>query len=1587
MSLLNDLENMRAVGASDEEIQKYRQNKILDMQAVGMSDTQIQEELGQKKIDNTTQKSFWNEIEKVRPLTPYEAKEKKYINKLYSNQDFMPELEYTPAGPRLNNDTQFLVDDLERKTEFSTQGKIDNKLEFGRYFTRGLGMSNFNLMKEYFTNGSLPEGYSPDFTQPSRFERVTQQIGNILADLPIYGATAYLAGKVEKGKTKGLAPLYAAGFVNGAIRESFIQALERGDVDTWGQWWDIFTHHSIDAGNKEGLTLAGSVGLGQAAKYGATKALANPKLNKFGLPRELAAIPEYLATVGGFNIIGGLLEGEMPTKDEVIDSFFVVGALMAGARGASYGIERYKQKIRESDKPPHETIIDIEKSKITKEDIVSKNNLDRTNNFIQSQERLVELKNKLDAGKIEYKESKELKFLEDLQAEQRIPGSKDTNLTPDTFNSIPLTELLNEGFYNKRKVRSILEEEALIKNHPEIKKLERDANAIQRTEILAEQRGQYSKETGFAEAWQIENNWKTVVEELSNRTNAPKNKQAIILLGGAATGKTSYANRINQGKEKYETIDPDIVKEHPQFAETYQGGKGANALHLESKAIAAKILNNVVSQGKNFIYPMVGSGGSGKMQQILSILQNKGYDINIALLEIPKSEATYRALKRSLETGRYVPLDYVQNASKFSEINYEYAKTAKEVVEAKRIDTSTGQPKVTESKSSESVRDDAGARRDGSRPSDQGVEPVTIQDRISFEPPPEPGFNVTKFRNDLVKDYIDKLHPILLAVRRTEQGKVQGGELNVYEQQRIQPGMVGRAEHFINTGTLKLADLSLVGKGLFDILSPLKNITQYKAFSEYAVAKRVLELSQRGIETGVDITKARQVVKNGKEQFESIFREINQYNIELLNYLRDAGIINQKSYKVMLEANKDYVPFGRVMEEGNVGGSIGKSVSNPLKKIKGSERTIIDPIESIFKNTYHFVTLAERNIANRNFIDFTQKYKSEFPEVSKVTGKGKAIQIKKGELDNVLSDAAKADIATLDNLTIFRRDGQKATDTQIVVFRNGKKEIWEVGREYAEVINGANASAASALVKFMAIPARWLRSGSTLAPDFFMRNLLRDTSTAGIFTKSGKGIGGLPIITTLRGLTYMVLGRNKKNADSVIRDFEKSGAMQSMLVSFDRKYFDKKIQNELYNTPVRNLIKSPLESLRILSELAEQTTRVAEFNSAYKKAKSQGLSERDALQRAGFEGRDITIDFAKIGAKMQATNMIVAFINARVQGYAKLFESFRDQPLTTSARIFTQIMLPSALLWYVNKDDPVYKALPRWQKDLFYIVIVGEGDDATVYRIPKPFELGVVFGTGTEKLLDFITKRSESEDIAQFVGDLLEDNAKGMLPIPQILLPFVENYFNKSLFTGQAIVPRGTENILPEYQFTPYTSQISKALGSIIAEIDPTTPFASPARIDALIRGWTGTLGNYAVQIADAALIKSGIIEDPVKPTKTLADIPFIKAFVVRNPSSGSEFIEKFYELYGPMAQATATVQEVQDPQAKIDVLNYIQDDLGVETLGLEGTAKALANIRKYIAAVYNNKSISPDEKRELIDDSYRMMIEMAKNAVEAFDK
>ena len=96
-----------------------------------------------------------------------------------------------------------------------------------------------------------------------------------------------------------------------------------------------------------------------------------------------------------------------------------------------------------------------------------------------------------------------------------------------------------------------------------------------------------------------------------------------------------------------------------------------------------------------------------------------------------------------------------------------------------------------------------------------------------------------------------------------------------------------------------------------------------------------------------------------------------------------------------------------------------------------------------------------------------------------------------------------------------------------------------------------------------------------------------------------------------------------------MQDWEKSGGMQSTLISLDRMVRDKGAFEMLNGQQIRNKIFNPIEILRTLSEIGENITRLGEFQKAYKKAGKEGLKGREQIERAGFESRDITIDYAK----------------------------------------------------------------------------------------------------------------------------------------------------------------------------------------------------------------------------------------------------------------------------------------------------------------------------------------------------------------------
>ncbi|MES2346603.1 MAG: LPD38 domain-containing protein, partial [Pseudomonadota bacterium] len=778
---------------------------------------------------------------------------------------------------------------------------------------------------------------------------------------------------------------------------------------------------------------------------------------------------------------------------------------------------------------------------------------------------------------------------------------------------------------------------------------------------------------------------------------------------------------------------------------------------------------------------------------------------------------------------------------------------------------------------------------------------------------------------------------------------------------------------FLDHGTFDWATYRNTGPGLKQILEPFN--ADLDGVRAYAVARRAVDLEGRSIDTGVPLADAQAVVAAGSGKYAAVFDQIQKYQDSVVDYLRDSGVLKPEAVDAMRAANADYVPFFRMVEGAKGGVGAGFGVRNPIKAIHGSERVIIDPLESIVKNTYLYTALAERNAVGRAFgdlvLDNTGKVTqlAEDLGVSKVKTPTKPIEVTAPEVQKFLDDHGI--VGTGEAFDIFRPNALRPAPNQIRYFEEGKPVTLELPPDVAEAFNATDRQSAGMLVQILAVPAKTLRAGSVLTPDFMMRNVIRDQLSAYTFSKNGY----IPVWDMVSG----ALSLAKK--DGAFQDWLKSGGANATMMSMDRQYLQQHLidLNKATGLGERawNVAKTPIEVLRIASELMENATRLGEFKRAM-----VGESGKAAIQDAGFESREVTLDFQRIGAQTRSLNMIAAFMNASVEGMDRAARAFKDAPIGTTAKVAAGITMPSVLLWYANNGTPErqarWKEIPNWERDMFWIVMT----DEHTYRIPKPFEVGIIFGSLPERMLDKFS--AENPDaMKNFMGTLRQ--AFGVNVMPTAAMPALEHATNHSFFTGNALIPDRLKGILPEYQQQEYTSQLTRAVGGMVGAFPGLhdKSVASPIVIDNYVRGWTGSMGAYVTQMLDAGLRKAGVLPDPPQPIATLADIPVVKAFVVRYPSASAQSVQTFYEDYGQRKTVYATFQYLVkngDPNAAIK-----ESDIAPGAFAkLDGIHESIGQLNNNIRMVYRNPDITPAEKRQLIDTMYGQMIEMSRAGNEA---
>ena len=710
--------------------------------------------------------------------------------------------------------------------------------------------------------------------------------------------------------------------------------------------------------------------------------------------------------------------------------------------------------------------------------------------------------------------------------------------------------------------------------------------------------------------------------------------------------------------------------------------------------------------------------------------------------------------------------------------------------------------------------------------------------------------------------------------------------------------IAGKAETFLKYGVVD-KNYKKIGQSFEEVLRPVINSKKLNEFREYAVARRAFDLNAREIETGLDLDDIKNVLeKHSQDQvslklFNDALAGLSKYSDNLLKDLVNSGYLSAQTYDAIKRSDSIYVPFYRVFE---------KLTRSAVKEIEGSTRDIIDPLESIVKNTYFFSMMGERNKMLRALANLANKTEGSGKIMDRVPPEMIPTDFKLSDIKTALEEAG-ADLSGTDLshiATIFKPTGYK-NDTVVSLFRNGKAEYWQIfDKDLYKTLSQFNSGTSNTIIKILSYPTKVLRSGITLSPEYSSRNIVRDAVSAFIFSKHGF----VPGVDTVRGMFHAL----KK--DELYYTFLSSGAGQTTMNTLDRKFLQKNMRELLgkaieidKRTHAYNIITSPTRALRAISEVFEISTRLGEFEKGVVKLKKLGMSPADAVEQAAADARDMTIDFTRHGTLGKEMNKIIAFFNPALQGSDKLVRAFKENPVGITGKIVSAVTLPSILLHFLNRDDKRYQELPQWQKDLFWIIPTPEGKP--LIRIPKPLELGILFGTFPERVLDYVGSRDP-----RALDNLGKQLLSTMLPgaLPTAMLPIIENMVNYSFFYERPIVPSSEVGIRPSEQYGQETSTPAIYVGKLLG--------VSPRKIENFVRGYGGEISNYVLKIIDAAIGKKQFMGSDV------TTMPIIKAFTAKGFSLNSNSVQRFYADLAALESEYST----QVHTGKIKVIDQFSD-------------------------------------------------------------
>ena len=822
----------------------------------------------------------------------------------------------------------------------------------------------------------------------------------------------------------------------------------------------------------------------------------------------------------------------------------------------------------------------------------------------------------------------------------------------------------------------------------------------------------------------------------------------------------------------------------------------------------------------------------------------------------------------------------------------------------------------------------------------------------------------------------------------------------------------------------------------------------FQAFSIYLAARRTKSLIERGADVkpspeatalgrgGPTLEEAQAFIDQWETPgFKAAAENIYDFQSSLLDYAVDSGALSLEDVNRVRTVSTDYVPFNRVRAVSELilsGGGRKKSLANTkdiLKKFRGSGREIVDPIESIVKNTMEIVQQVESNTAllalTRMIGGFDAKSMESIAQyIEPVPARMEKVVSKKNVKD-ILKILSSQGIAFKD-APKWEKDGVEVPESvihdaeiliqsfrplatvtpygnEISVIENGTRKYYRVNNKqlYDSLSTVAISPSQVEVIKWLGTGTQMLRQMATTTLEFLIRNPVRDTLQASVASKNIF----IPGWTTARGLFSILAATNpgralnkklQRNADTWYDEFQNSLGGGYTLGSLDRDV----VMEQVYElTPIKRrgflnrLVRDPLTALRRFQEMMENSSRVGDFALSVKRLEREGFSPEEARAQAAYGAAEVTVNFKRMGVYGRNMNQTKAFFNASIQGKARLAEVFKRNPVGSTLKALSTITPISILSWYMNKDDEEYDELLDWQKKGFWWFPLGKEAGHEWFVIPKPWELAHFFGNIPEAALNYVYKGEDGERlIKEIFPD--EDSVYSLIGqlIPTAILPIVEVGFNRSLFRqGPIVSPYQWNVVSPEHQSGRYTSETARQL----AKLMDWKRFGA-AHIDHLLQGYTAGIGGYGTDTTDALLRKekitipntdvgfdnpiaalvAGELERPPVPQKGTLKTRLWGSRALFRPSvagGGAQSLRDFYEESDALTSVKADMN-IEVGRRDFDAWRDLFDehrDLLLREGRIRNTQKLMSFYRGQINKLYERFDGATAEERGIKEQEY----------------